>query len=249
MAKDQSKTKGGRRHRKGDYQAPVHVPPVVPDPIGRQISAEDFSALIARAEAFAQRRFGPILPQLGAAFFKGRTSDEVRDEGLQAAFRAWVLYGFRDQQGIRIIDMFAAAGIPPEGELARALTAARQARWGIYEVLERNPGTKQVRVRNWTTQALAPSDEVDLLDRRAFDVLSLGSLLVGWFAPVGDLWRPLSAATFVPPSRAKLVRAGLDALLSAQSADLDEFSQRGAIALFWLAYGVANLEEPESPSA
>jgi hypothetical protein len=248
MAKDESKPKGSRRHRKGDYQAPVQVPPVVPDPIGRQISAEDFSALIARAEAFAQRRFGPILPQLGAAFFKGRTADEVRDEGLQAAFRAWVLYGFRDQQGIRIIDMFASAGIPTEGEVARALTAARQARWGIYEVLERNAGTKQVRVRNWTTDAPSPEDELDVLDRRAFEVLSLGTILVGWFAPVGDLWRPLSAATFVPASRGPLIRAGLDALVKEQPASLDEFSQRAAIALFWLAYRVANLEEPESPS-
>lgn len=249
MAKDDSKPKASRRHRKGDYEAPVQVPPIVPDPVSRQIAAEDFAALIARAEAFAQRRFGPILPQLGAAFFKGRSATEVRDEGLQAAFRAWVLYGFRDQQGIRIIDMFASAGIPAQGEIARALTAARQARWGFYEVVERNPGTKQVRVRNWTTDATAPDDELDVLDRRGFEVLSLGSVLTGWFAPVGGLWRPLSAATLVPASKAKLLRGGLDALVNAQSKSVDEFSQTAAIALFWLAFRVANLEEPETPSA
>ena len=83
--KDDNPNKGSRRHRKGDYQGPQVVPPIVPDPIARQIPAEDFSALLARAEAFAHRRFGPILPQIGAAFFKGRTEQEVRDEGLQAA--------------------------------------------------------------------------------------------------------------------------------------------------------------------
>jgi hypothetical protein len=240
-----SEDKKSRRQRRGDYQAPVHIPPVVPDPITRQVPAEDFSALIARAEAFAQRRFGPILPNIGAAFFKGRTPEEVRDEGLQAAFRAYCLYGFRDPQGVRIIDMFAAAGIPPQGEIARALTAARQSRFSLFEVLERNPRTKQLRVANWTTDADAPENECDVLDTRSYDTLALGDVLAGWFAPVGGLWRPLGTLTLTPQAKAPLLKAGLESLVKAQSDRVDNFSQRGAMHLFWLAYRVANLE-PEA---
>ena len=240
MSKDDAKK--SRRHRQGDYQKPAIIPPIVPDRIARQIDPEHFSALLARAEAFAQRRFGPILPQLGAAFFRGRSKDDLTDEGLQAAFRAWVLYGFRDEDGIRIIDMFAAAGIPPERELGRALTAARQARFAFFEVLERNPKTKQVRARDLNSEAESPKDEVDFLDRHAYDDLEVSAVLAGWYVPVGALWRPVGAATLIPADKAALLREGLDQLHARQNLPREAATQSQSMQMFWLAFRVANLE-------
>jgi hypothetical protein len=235
--------KKSRRHRKGEYEAPVVVPAIVPDPVARQIDPEHVSALVSRAEAFAERRFGPILTQLGASFFQGRTPADLRDEGLAAAFRAWVLYGFRDENGVRIIDMFAAAGIPPQREVARALTAARQARFAFFEVLERNPRTKQVRARDLNSPHASPDDEVDFLDHTAYEVLEIGSVLAGWFVPVGPLWRPIGAATHVPPSKLPFLTAGLAQLAQGHSLAREELAQKYAMQMFWLAFRVANLEQ------
>lgn len=242
MTTDERKDRGSRRHRKGDYQAPTIIPALVPDTISRQIDPEHFVALIARAEAFAQRRFGPILAQLGAAFFRGRSPAEVREQGLQAAFRAWVLYGFRDENGVRIIDMFAAAGIPPKAEVARALVAARQARFGFFEVLERNPRTKQVRARDLTSGEESPADELDFLDRNSYESLEISSVFAAWFVPVGALWRPVGAATLVPAAKHELLITGFERLLASQKLERAAFANKNSMQLFWLAYSVANLE-------
>ena len=119
----------------------------------------------------------------------------------------------------------------------------------FLEVLERNPRTKQVRVRNHTTDAEAPDDEIIMMDRRSYDALELGAIVSGWFAPVGELWRPLGTLTLIEPHKAKLLTAGFDALLQVQKDTIDNFSQRGAMHLFWLGYRVANIDpQAEEPA-
>ena len=78
---DQTLEAGPRRRLQRGHGGHLSgIPEIYDDKIARQIDPEAFSAFTQRLDAFAQRRFGPILPQLGKAFEEeiGRASCRER---------------------------------------------------------------------------------------------------------------------------------------------------------------------------
>ena len=227
--------------RRGQTPASSPIPEVYEDPIARQIDPEALSAFEQRLDAFAHRRFGPLLPGLGKAFFKGASRDEVREPGLQTAFRNWVMYGFRDEAGLRIVDMFAAAGLHGEPEIGRAVNAARQSRFAVAAVETRDEATQQMRVGD-----LLREESFTYLDKNTFVHAQAEDLLCGWVFPSGVLWRPIGLCTRVPKVAATAVRQAMGELAAAEAMAFPELAERRSMKLFWLVYRAALLAPPRS---
>lgn len=224
-------SKGSRRLRRGHGNSTSPIPAIYDDPIKRQIDPEAFATFEQRLDAFTQRRFGALLPSLGKAFFKGCTREEVTDPGLQMAFQKWVMYGFRDADGLRIVDMFAAAGLHDEPEVGRALNAARKAVFRVASVARRDETTRQIDAFDLLREV-----DFDVLDKNTFALAREEDLLCGWMFPSGVLWRPLGLCTRVPKVAATAVRKALGTLAEGESMSFPELAERRTMKLFWLIY-------------
>jgi len=230
MTKDHAPP-SSRRHRRGDESPAPVVPPTYPDTGTKQIEPADFAAMQARLDAFIERRFAPMIPALGEAFFQPARRGELDDPGLREAFRSWSLLGYRDPQGLRLIDMFAAAGLHAEPHIDRALNAMRQARFRVLRISSRNEHQKLL-----ATFDLLDDAEVSLLDRLAYDQVAVDEMLCGWFFPAAGIWRALGAVTRVAKVSGDELRAAISSLAAHEQMSPAELGERRSMKLFWMLY-------------
>ena len=74
--------------------------------------------------SFAQRRFGGMMPIVGKGFFAGaRDEEEAKSSEIQQGFALYFVYGYRDNAGRRVIDMFREYGLKLDREQTRVLGA------------------------------------------------------------------------------------------------------------------------------
>ena len=156
------------------------------------------------------------------------------------AFSLWVVYGWKDKEGRRIVDMFAQYGLPLAGEQSRVLDALRKAKFAVFHMRRAEESNKQLRGRD----ALR-NEPMVILDHAAFSQLEDGDGLVSWFFPVGKLWRPLGVATRIPRARVKALQDALTQFKQgSESKDqtLRRMADEQPAQVFWTCYRGANLQ-------
>ncbi len=197
----------------------------------RQLDPEAFKQVDLMIGSFAQRRFNNIMPKVAAGFFGAAKGDEPNHPELQQAFALYFVYGYRDGQGLRIIDMFERFGLSLDREQTRVLEACKRARLVVFQLERTNPANKQLLGLD-----ILRGIPVTVLDQAAYDRVAPGDVLVAYMFPVGDLWRPLGMATKIPRARVNALRAGLAQLANEQGFAPVELPDRRPAQVFWVGY-------------
>jgi hypothetical protein len=200
----------------------------------RQLDPESFRQVDAMIGSFAQRRFGQLMPKVAQGFFGVARGDEPKHPELQQAFALYFVYGFRDPQGLRILDMFARFGLELDREQRRVLDACLRARFVVFGLERKNDANKQLLGRD-----ILRGVPMTVLDSVAYSALAPGDVIVAYMFPVGDLWRPLGLATKVARAKVPALRQGLGQLASSQGFAPVELPDRRPAQVFWTAYRVA----------
>lgn len=235
-----ARSRTSRRQRRGHGKpaAPVALADAAPQD-ERQLDVATFVAVDKMIGAFARRRFGKAFPALAQTFFKIATPAEVASKELQAAFALWVVYGWKDAEGRRIVDMFAEYGLPLVGEQTRVLAALLRCRFAVFSLRRSEPANKQLRGRD-----VLRDEPMIILDHAAYEHMHGGDALVSWFFPAGKLWRPLGVATRIPRARVKAV---CDALVhfkrgvEAPAQTLRRIADDQPAQVFWTTFRGANM--------
>jgi hypothetical protein len=202
----------------------------------RQLDPEAFRQVDMMIGSFAQRRFGNLMPKVAAGFFGAAKGDEPNHPELQQAFALYFVYGYRDQQGLRIIEMFERFGLELDREQKRVLEACKRARFVVFQLERSNPANKQLLGLD-----MLRGIPMAMLDQSAFDRMTPGDVLIAYMFPVGDLWRPLGMATKVARARTNNLRAGLAQLANEQGFAPVELPDRRPAQVFWVAYRCAGV--------
>ncbi|PRQ09658.1 hypothetical protein [Enhygromyxa salina] len=200
----------------------------------RQLDPEAFKQVDLMIGSFAQRRFGGMMPEVAKAFFAVARGEEAKHPELQQAFALYFVYGYRDGQGLRVLDMFAQHGLQLDREQRRVLDACMRARFVVFGLERKNDANKQLIGRD-----ILRETPMTVLDNVAFAQLSPGDVLGAYMFPVGDLWRPLGMATKVAGARTKALSQALGQLSGAQSLAPIALADRRPAQVFWTLYRVA----------
>jgi hypothetical protein len=201
----------------------------------RQLDPEAFRQVDLMIGSFAQRRFGNLMPKVAAGFFGAAQGDEANHPELQQAFALYFVYGYRDPQGLRIVDMFERFGLELDREQKRVLDACKRARLVAFQLERVNPANKQM-----IGLDILRGIPMTTLDQNAFERTSPGDVLLAYMFPVGDLWRPLGMATKVPRARANALRSALAQLATDQGFAPVELPDRRPAQVFWVTYRAAD---------
>ena len=207
----------------------------------RQLDPQAFTEVDQMVGAFAQRSFGKVIPAVMAGFFGGAKSPkELEDPELQSAFMLFFVYGWKDPNGMRIIDAFAAYGPNLQREQKRVLAALRAARLGLFVAESRAEGNKQLVGRDYFRD-----EPIAVLDHNAYETLADGDGLLAWYMEVGDLWRPFGVATQVEARKLTPVCGALTKLAAGMHMTTAELAERKPAQAFWTVYRGVNLATSE----
>lgn len=196
----------------------------------------DFERVESMLASFASRRLTPFMQQVQKGFFGAASPAEKQNQELQTAFYSFFLYGYRDPKGIRVVDLFAHAGIPLEGRQRAALDACLQARLSLVAVDDVNPGKQRLRGKD-----LLRAEPVTLLDKNLSQAIAAGDRLLSWQIPWGTSWQPIGVVQRVEARKAHALDRALETLCNSLQAVRPELPERHAANLFWLVHRVANM--------
>jgi len=200
----------------------------------RQLDPEAFKQVDSMIGSFAQRRFGQLMPKVAEGFFGNASEDERKHATLQQAFALYFVYGYRDAQGLRVIDMFSRFGLKLDREQKRVLEACLRACQCVCVIESKNPANKQLQCRD-----LLRGVPMTVLDRGAFDLFEPGDVLIAYMFTVGDMWRPLGMVTKVARGRTKALSQGLSQLAQRQGFAPSQLADRRPAQVFWTAIRIA----------
>jgi hypothetical protein len=200
----------------------------------RQLDPEAFKQVDGMIGSFAQRRFGNLMPKAAQGFYGAARGDEPKRPELQQAFALYFVYGFRDGQGRRIVDMFAQFGLNLDREQKRVLDACRRSRFVVFALQRKNASNKQM-----AGVDILRGVPMTVLDNVSFDALEPGDVLTAYMFPVGDLWRPMGTGTRVAAARAKALSQALGQLAQKQGFSAPELPDRRPAQVFWTAFRLA----------
>jgi hypothetical protein len=202
----------------------------------RQLDPEAFKRVDMMIGSFAQRRFGAMMPKVAEGFFAVARGDETKHPELQQAFALYFVYGYRDAQGLRVLDMFARHGLELDREQTRVLDACMRAQFVVFGLERKNEANKQLIGRD-----ILRETPMTVLDNVAYAQLSPGDVLGAYMFPVGDLWRPLGMATKVAGANTKRLSQGLSQLAQGQNLVPIALADRRPAQVFWTLYRVAEM--------
>lgn len=222
---------------------PVKVPPREGQPakaptvskFGR-FERADFERVETMLAAFANRRLGPLVNAVGKGFFGAATAEERENPGIRTAFFTFFLYTYRDPKGIRVIDLFAEAGLPLEGRQKAALEACLQARLVVQTIDDVHPGKHRMRGRD-----LLRDEPITALDRNASQLVKPGERLMCWQIPWGTSWQPIGYAVQVEQRKAVALDRGIETLCNNLRAVRRELPEQHAANLWWVVHRIANM--------
>jgi hypothetical protein len=201
----------------------------------RQLDPESFKQVDMMIGSFAQRRFKNIMPKVAAGFFGAAKGDEQNHPEIQQAFALYFVYGYRDNQGVRIIDMFEKFGLDLDREQKRVVDACKRAQLVVFQLERVNPANKQM-----IGLDILRGIPMTTLDQNALAQMVPGDVILAYMFPVGDLWRPLGMATKVSRNRVNALRNGLTQLANEQAISPLELGERRPAQVFWVTYRVAD---------
>lgn len=196
----------------------------------------DFERVETMLASFATRRFGPFVNQVITGFFGAATPAEKANAELRTAAYTFCLYGYRDPKGLRLVDMFAHAGLPLEGRQRAALDACQQARLLLVAIHDVNPGKQRLRGKD-----ILRDEPITIIDRNLSQALRPGDHALAWAIPWGTRWQPIGITQRVEARRSTTLERGLESLANGLRAVRRELPERFAPNLFWLVHRVANM--------
>src|SRR5690606_34183904 len=120
---------------------------------------------------------------------------------------SFALYGYRDPKGIRLVDMFAQAGLPLDGRQRAALDACLQARLCLVAIDDVHPGKQRLRGKD-----ILRDEPVALIDRNLSQVIKPGDRVLAWQIPWGTKWQPIGVVQRVEARRADVLERGIETL-------------------------------------
>jgi hypothetical protein len=203
----------------------------------RQLDPEVFKQVDLMIGSFAQRRFAPLMPKVAAGFFAAAKGDEKNRPELQQAFALFFVYGYRDAQGLRVIDMFSRFGLQLDREQKRVVDACLRACMVVFALERKNEANKQLLGRD-----ILRGLPMTLLDNVAYDALKPGDVMVAYMFPVGDMWRPLGLGTKVARARAQALSKGLGQLAESQNLSGVAVADMRPAQVFWTAFRLADMQ-------
>jgi hypothetical protein len=203
----------------------------------RQLDPEVFKQVDLMIGSFAQRRSAPLMPKVAAGFFAAAKGDEQKRPELQQAFALFFVYGYRDAQGLRIVDMFSRFGLQLDREQKRVVDACLRACLVVFSLERKNEANKQLLGRD-----ILRGLPMTVLDNTAYDALNPGDVLVAYMFPVGDMWRPLGLGTRVSRPRAQALSQGLAQLAQGQNLSTVAIADLRPAQVFWTAFRLADMQ-------
>lgn len=229
-----------RAQAEAEAQTPLPPERLAPDkpvtPKFGRYERPDFERVESMLASFASRRLQPFMEQVMKGFFGAATPQERNNPELHTAFYSFFLYGYRDPKGIRVVDLFANAGIPLEGRQRAALDACLQARLALVTVDDVNPGKQRIRGKD-----LLRDESVTILERNLVQALRVGDRFLSWQIPWGTSWQPIGVIQRVEARKAVALDRAIETLCNSLQAVRLELPERHAANLFWLVHRVANM--------
>ena len=225
------------RPRAKDLAAAVAQPASKVLSIGR-FEREDFERVEGLVITLVTRnqQLQAAAQQLSRGFFAPASAEERQKRELQAAFYSFLMYGYRDGNGVRIIDLFRRAGPALTGRQLAAQEACEQARLVLVAVEDVNPSKQRIRGRD-----LLRAEPIALRDRNASNALRPGDRILCWVIPWGTSWQPVGVATHVEARKADALERAIESMANAFRAVRRELPERHPADLFWVVYRVAGM--------
>lgn len=256
---DQLRTTGSRRKRRGTGpNEPESAHDAAPRRIAPAAAAAPTAPATAPAKVLSIGRFeredferveGLVITlvtrnqqlqaaaqQVARGFFAAATAEERQKRELQAAFYSFLMYGYRDANGVRVIDLFRRVGPKLGGRQLAAQEACEEARFGLVAVEDVNPGKQRIRGRD-----ILRDEPVTLRDRNAAAAIRPGDRVLCWQIPWGTSWQPVGVATHVEARKAEALERAIEAMANGLGAVRRELPERHAANLFWVVYRVAGM--------
>ena len=220
-------TRPSTRPDAGGAQAPVRAP---------RVNARAYAEAMQQLRAFSEQRFEKLITAVAQGFFGMATREEVQRPELRAAFFAFFVLGYRDQNGVSILQMFRGYGFRPTQPQARALEALERATFRVVEITEKHEGSRQ-----FEGVDILDGANLRFVDKRAFEALHPGDAIMAWFMASGEVLRPVEVATHVDALRLPGVHAALRSLAESAEVELAELSMRRPAQVFWTVYRGVNV--------
>lgn len=196
----------------------------------------DFERVEGMLAAFANRRLGPLMQQVGNGFFGAATEQEKQSPELRTAFYSFFLYGYSDPKGIRVVDLFREAGLPLEGRLKAAYEACLQARLVLMAVDDVHAGKHRVRGRD-----MLRDEPMTVFERNLVQVLKPGERFLSWQIPWGTSWKPIGVASHIEARKVVALDRAIETLCNSLRVVRRELPGRHCGNLWWLVHRVANM--------
>jgi hypothetical protein len=191
---------------------------------------------MAQVRAFSEQRFESLITSVAQGFFGMASRDEVELPELRAAFFAYFVLGYRDQNQIRVLDMFRGYGFKPDANQRRALDALSAATFRVVEITHRHEGNRQFDGCDVLTH-----ESLRFVDKKAFETLHIGDAIMAWFMPSGEVFRPVEVATQIEALRLPGIAAALRSLADSLKIEPRELLRRKPAQAFWTVYRGVNI--------
>jgi len=239
-----SSSGSSRRKRRGHAEkttAPQQAREPAPETQGSKsrapkIDPRSYQEVMAQVRAFSEQRFEQLITSVAQGFFGMASREEAQIPELRSAFFAYFVLGYRDQNNIRILDMFQGYGFKPDANQRRVLDALSAATFRVVEITHRHEGNRQLDGYDIMTH-----ESLRFVDKKAFETLQTGDAIMAWFMPSGEVFRPVEIATQIEALRIPGIAAALRALAESLRLQPDELVRRKPAQAFWTVYRGVNV--------
>ena len=184
---------------------------------------------------FIKRRFPKVVDLVAAGFFGDATKEERQNPVLKQACALFFAHGWRDPDGMRVIDAFADYGLDRTPEQDKALDAMRTSTFRCLQ-LEGTIGMDDSQV---PCRDLIDGSPLPLELRGQLVELDQGDVIVGWFMRTTAGMRPLGVINLVPKKVAAEFEDALVRLAEAYPMRRQDLGTDQPAPTFWLSYRVS----------
>lgn len=223
--------RGPRRKRRGHKKAAPDSTQPTQLPRRGKVDPRTYAQVMERIKAFVEARLVKLVTPVARGFFTGCSQDEIKREDLQSAFFLFFVLGYRDPNGVRVLDMYRGYGFKPSPVEARAVDALDATRLRLVEVVEKVEANRQLQVVDKLN-----GDELRVTDQEAYKSLSPGDGMMAWFMPSSEVHRPLEVATHVKADLLGPMVQGLETLANENDLELSDLPHRRPAQMFWAIY-------------
>ena len=238
-ASSEGSKKSSRRKRRGHAgpSTPAGTAPAVttatdaPPRKRGKVDPRTYAQVMERIKAFVEARLVKLVTPVARGFFNGCTQEEIQRPDLQSAFFLFFVLGYRDPNGVRILDMYRGYGFKPTPVEARVVDALDVTRLRLVEVVRKVEANRQLEVRD-----VFDDTTFKLSDQEAYKSLDAGDGMMAWFMPSSEIHRPIEVATHVGRELLGPMVDGLRTLASEAEVSPEELGRRKPAQMFWAVY-------------